>query len=522
MKLHFTALCIVLCICSAKLISQPAVGSQKVAGGDLDDKFSCMALTADGGVVEGGSSSSGASGDKTDTSRGLTDYWIVKFDANGKKQWDKTIGGSDYDFLVSIDQTNDGGYILGGFSYSNKSGEKSENTIGFPDFWIVKLDKNHNIQWDKTVGISNESYSRNFFKSLVQTHDGGFLLAGVLYGDDEDSAPFLLIKLDVNGNVKFDTTLAGYALNAVIQQTDDKGYLLAGSNYNYGLSEVYYTATKFDRVGRMQWSKNYEVADGHTSYLTAVVQTHGTYLLCGYSDANAVGIKSENSRGGYDYWLLQIDKAGNAVNDKTIGGSGYDYLRSVEATDDGGLILGGYSTSNRSGEKTEDNRGGGGFIDNDYWIVKLNANAKIEWDKTIGGSANDFLYGIKEVTANKYLGGGYSNSEVSGDKTKPSEGGNDYWSVVLNSSLKTNVSTAADDDIHAKGINFSVFPNPAINTLSVTCSGTVVFTLTDQSGKMMLQATITNSGTINVSRLRSGVYFLRAPSGETKQVVIRK
>jgi hypothetical protein len=166
------------------------------------------------------------------------------------------------------------------------SGEKSENTIGFPDFWIVKLDKNHNIQWDKTFGISVKIGHRNIFKSLQQTRDGGYVLAGILAGDDY-SEPFLLVKLDAMGNTQWDTTIGGEGVTAVIQQTGDNGYILGGSNYNRGLDETYYKAIKLDRFGHIQWNKEYRVAEGYLSYLNAVVQIKDGYILGGYSDGDA-------------------------------------------------------------------------------------------------------------------------------------------------------------------------------------------------------------------------------------------
>src|SRR6185369_6621670 len=99
-----------------------------------------------------GSSLSGISGDKTEANIGSYDYWIVKLSATGNIQWQNTIGGDDYDYLQSVLQTNDGGYVAAGYSYSNVSGDKIENTIGVDDFWIVKLSSTGTIQWQNTIG----------------------------------------------------------------------------------------------------------------------------------------------------------------------------------------------------------------------------------------------------------------------------------------------------------------------------------------------------------------------------------
>src|SRR4030095_6685004 len=96
--------------------------------------------TKKGNYILGGSSHSDASGDKTQDCRGYYDYWVVKLDSMGSVIWDKTIGGTKDDELHSIQQTYDGGYILGGWSESNRSFEKSGNSNGFRDYWIVKLD----------------------------------------------------------------------------------------------------------------------------------------------------------------------------------------------------------------------------------------------------------------------------------------------------------------------------------------------------------------------------------------------
>lgn len=102
----------------------------KTLGGINSDQLSALIATADGGYLLGGSSDSDKSGNKSEDNKGYqgsTDYWVVKLKADGTKAWDKTIGGSNSDNLTTLQQTRDGGYILGGFSYSDKSGDKTEN-----------------------------------------------------------------------------------------------------------------------------------------------------------------------------------------------------------------------------------------------------------------------------------------------------------------------------------------------------------------------------------------------------------
>ncbi|MBK9320965.1 MAG: hypothetical protein IPM91_20670 [Bacteroidetes bacterium] len=125
---------------------------QNTIGGNDNDQLSTLQQTIDGGYILGGSSLSGISGDKTEVGYGGWDYWIVKIDSTGSIQWQNSMGGSDYDYLRSIQQTSDGGFILGGYSASNISGDKAENCLGVFDYWIVKIDSLGNIQWENTIG----------------------------------------------------------------------------------------------------------------------------------------------------------------------------------------------------------------------------------------------------------------------------------------------------------------------------------------------------------------------------------
>ncbi|MBK9399660.1 MAG: hypothetical protein IPN36_02025 [Bacteroidetes bacterium] len=155
---------------------------QNTIGGSGDDKLYSVKQTMDGGYILGGSSSSFISGDKTEPSTGGHDFWILKTDSTGNIQWQNTIWGSNNDELISIYQTADGGYALGGYSKSFISGDKSENSLmqSIPcyDFWIIKTDPAGSIQWQNTIGGSNDEYLTSF----KQTIDGGSILG-------EDSHP---------------------------------------------------------------------------------------------------------------------------------------------------------------------------------------------------------------------------------------------------------------------------------------------------------------------------------------------
>jgi hypothetical protein len=155
---------------------------QKAAGGSLSELLATSFQTKDGGLIAAGTSKSNTSGEKTEASRGRRDYWVVKYNKEGKIVWDKTFGGDKTEILSSARQTKDGGYILAGTSTSGISGNKTEACRGATsggDFWIVKIDRNGNQQWDKTLG----SNGGDTLVSIEQTLDEGFIVGGISSSD---------------------------------------------------------------------------------------------------------------------------------------------------------------------------------------------------------------------------------------------------------------------------------------------------------------------------------------------------
>ncbi len=130
------------------------------------------------------------------------------------------------------------------------------------------------------------------------------------------------------------------------------------------------------------------------------------------------GDKTENSLGFYDYWIVKVNVSGDIEWDNTIGGNYVDELQSIHQTFDGGYILGGYSLSGISGDKTEKAFRMFGYNTSDYWVIKLNSMGSIEWQNTIGGKNQDYLYDIQQTADSGYILGGYSFSEYQVTKQK--------------------------------------------------------------------------------------------------------
>ena len=430
-------------ISAPKAKAQITINWDRALGGSSYDLLQYQQQTSDGGYIMGGTSNSPAGGSKSAGSRGEEDYWVVKVDAFGRKQWDKTFGGKGKDFLQSMQQTRDGGYILAGYSNSPVSGDKSVVASLDFDYWIVKIDASGKKQWDKAFG----GISGDFLVSVQQTSDKGYILGGTSDSPfsgrnglnktsfSRGEKDYWIVKLDASGNKEWDRTIGGrsYDYLQVVRQTKDKGFLLAGYSYSpssgnktgarKGLAD--YWVVKVNQRGIVKWNKT--IGGSNEDLLQSMELTRdGGCILGGTSTSPASGNKSQGSRGESDYWLVKLDNDGTIQWDKTIGGSRKDELRSVKQTSDGGYIIGGYSTSPISGHKTElSNK------DIDFWVVKVGSAGAVKWNKTIGGNKDDGLQSVQQVDNGDYILAGYSRSGATEDREAPSKGNYDFWMVSI-------------------------------------------------------------------------------------------
>jgi len=153
--------------------------SRTVGGTDIDLAFSIIQTTDNGYAVAGLTSSFGAGGH---------DAYILKIDPSGTLQWSKTVGGTGDDYGFSIIQTTDGGYGVAGETYSFG--------MGLEDFFIVKLDASGMLQWSRTVGGKGGDVAR----SIIQTKDGGYAVGGETYSFGAGLWDLYIVKLDASGN----------------------------------------------------------------------------------------------------------------------------------------------------------------------------------------------------------------------------------------------------------------------------------------------------------------------------------
>jgi hypothetical protein len=404
----------------------------KSYGGNLDDYITCILATSDGGHLLGGWSRSELSGDRTQANKGDGDYWLVKINANGDKVWDKAYGGNQDERMQTIINTADGGYLLGGYSTSGISGDKTQASKGDWDYWIVKISANGDKQWDKTFGGDKTEDLR----VVLPTSDGGYLLAGSsgsgVSGDRTQplrtgggigsNHDYWAVKINGNGDKQWDKAFGGNRTDILTNMitTPDGGYLLGGwspseisgekSQASQGGDD--YWVVKINTNGDKQWDKTYGAAQRET--LSGMVTTaDGGYLLCGSSSSGISGDKTETLKGGFDAWVVKINATGDKQWDKTHGDSGYEEVMNVIPTGDGNFLLGTFKAV--AGEYY-------------YYMLKMMPTGQKIWDRAYGRGVEPKV--VATADGGFLLGGGSSYGVID-QKTQASKGSADYWVVKV-------------------------------------------------------------------------------------------
>ena len=295
---------------------------EKIYGGDGNDYLTGIVQNSSGGFLLAGFTTSGITGNKSEASRGANDYWVVCTDASGNQLWDKTFGGSANDYARSVIHTIDGGYLIGGNSQSGISGDKTETNRGSTltsDYWVVKIDEIGNKQWDKRFGSADD----DILSSLLQTSDGSYILGGYSTGgisydkavSSRGGYDFWVVKTNSSGAKVWDKRYGGTTIDYLyaMQITTDGGFLFAGSSDSpsggdkseASRGEEDYWIVKSSSTGVKQWDKT--VGGLYEDWLSSARQTtDGGYILGGRSISSVSGEKTEATYGNFDFWLVKL------------------------------------------------------------------------------------------------------------------------------------------------------------------------------------------------------------------------
>ena len=328
-------------------------------GGGSDDVGLSVQQTVDGGyIITGYTESFGAGG---------SDVYLLKTNSLGETLWDKAYGGGSSDGGHAVQQTEDGGYVVAGYTESFGAGQR--------DVYLTKTDSLGNVVWKKTYGGSSDDCGN----SIQQTQDGGYIIAGYTESIGAGARDVYLIKMDSTGGVLWERAYGGSSddMGLSAQVTLDGGYVIAGRTESFGVGggDTYWMKT--DSFGNVVWEKTYGgVSDDCGS---SIQQTRdGGYIIAGYTGSFGAG--------GHDVYLIRTDSLGNVVWDRTYGSSSNDVGLSVEQTADHGFIIAGWTES----------FGVGG---SDVYLVKTDENEFVAAEDRVGaafGGEDDLLPYAKE------------------------------------------------------------------------------------------------------------------------------
>lgn len=360
---------------------------QKSLGGSGSEESQSLVQTTDSGFAIIGTATSIDFDVTGNLDSNSTSYWFVKLDKVGNIQWQKTYGGDEVEEATKVKQTPDNGFILIGNSNSNDSAVTGNH--GLDDYWILKIDSIGNKQWEKSFG----GIYRDRATFVDNTYDNGFIIIGSTesIGGNVTGyhglADYWLIKLNSLGTLLWQKCLGGTGaeLGYSVEETNDKGFILSGAttSNNYDVSgnhgDYDYWVVKCDSLGNIQWQKCYGGSYIDISYSITQVDDGG-YVIAG-SSASIDGNLTFN-HGANDYWILKIDTLGNIQWQKSFGGNGGDEPYSIIQTKDKGYVIAGATDSNNG-----DVMGNHGIAD--YWIVKLSPDT-LTSTTNIQSSKNNF------------------------------------------------------------------------------------------------------------------------------------
>ena len=475
----------------------PGIEWQQAYGGTSYDQGVHTAITVDGGYIMACHSASLVTGNKTVVPFGGGDYWIIKSDNLGNIEWQKAYGGTDIDSPKYIEQTTDGGYIVGGYSSSLPGGNKTSPNYGMQDCWVLKLDAEGNIEWQNSFG----GLATEYLYKIHQTSDGGYILgaytvSGISGNKTEASkgaADYWMIKLDADGNKLWEKVIGGSAIDvfADLNITDDGGFIVGGTS-NSSISgdktenpigEFDFWILKLDSVGNIEWQNT--IGGSIDDELYFCKQTSdGGYFIGGYSNSPISGDKSEPTFGAdleyYDYWVIKLKQNGDFYWENTIGGNKHEVCYNGIELADGTLVIGGYSTSNISGDKTEPRFGGPDIPD--IWIVALETAGDIIWQSVIGGIQYDRGNSFTPTPDGGFIISAESSSGISGNKTMPSFGLSDAWIIKINGVCNPTPELCNTLDDNCNGL----IDDDVVETINITAAGPTEFC---QGGSVSLSAT---------------------------------
>ena len=456
------------------------------------------------------SSNSPASNDKSENCRGDYDFWVVCMGPNDQIIWEKTIGGSEIDLASTILVSSDQSIYIAGSTKSPMSFEQSNTLFGNWDAWIIKMNSSGNILWDKNYGGT----ALDGFSDLIELPSGNIMAFGSSASSNSGnktsssygSIDVWCLKLNSNGNILNDWSIGGADIDTrpiVVQSSPNHLKLVCESLSNisglktencFGSTDLWVLDLDTNCSVLQQKTIGGSDIDGVSDIL---LKNNGNLLILSQSWSNISGLKSEDSYGLMDTWLLLLNNNLDIVLQKTIGGVGQDYGSRIHELANGNIVVAANSDSPQNPFKTEANIG---LMD--VWMYAVDPNFHFLTDETIGTSADDIGVDLNWAQNELQLLA-YSNGTAEIDKTCTGYGNFDIWNLKISSILEVNPQTPTT--------TLKYHPNPAQTEFNITqdTKQTTQIQVLDFKGALVKEwQFISPSETFDVSQFSNGVYWL--------------
>jgi hypothetical protein len=331
---------------------------KKTIGGTNLDEADAVIATADEGCIVAGHTQSN-DGDISGN-HGNGDALLVKFTSAGTIEWERTLGGSDYDRAWALINTADGGFALAGQTSSSDG-----DLAGFPNvnkngrIWLVKFNNTANIEWQNTFAVDGSKDDVGY--SLIQTTDSGYTIVGRTLSTS-NNADICVVNVKKTGVVNWIKTIGstgggGDVAWDVAASPINDGYVVTGY-----MGAINLVVVKLGISGNIVWQKIFAGSNSGGIQGRSILSTNEGYLITGITSTKNGDIIA--SKGSDDMFVLRIDASGNKINSYILGGSGSDINRRVIASSDGSYVAAGQTTSNNG-----DVSGNHGL--NDMWVVRF-------------------------------------------------------------------------------------------------------------------------------------------------------
>ena len=512
-----------------------AIEWQQCYGGSSGDGGEEIILLADSTyIIFGGSGS-----DDGDISfaHGENDIWLVKTDWYGNLIWEKTVGGSDDESFLNFHLTPEGNYIISSYTLSN-DGDVSGNHGGL-DYWVAKTDSLGNIIWQRCIGSSVNDYP----EQMVVDDVGNIYVIGGSHGDDGDITDphgfvdFWIVKLNTDGELLWDRSLGGSTLDwgICISPTSDGGYIVGGytassdgdvecENTNIGQLDMW--IVKLDSLNNIQWQQCY----GGSEFDNAIdIKTtdDGGYIIAGITRSNDGDVSGFHGIAGEstDLWIVKIDSLGTIEWQRCLGGTDDEGNPEITITEDGSYLINAYTYSN-NGDVSGNHSNPGYFAD--IWLVKLSEEGDLLWQQCFGSWGGEVSVGVCIISDTELMlagGASHPSGNVECDLFAPSPpSDSDLWMFKIVDTVSVQIP---ENKININNVN--VYPNPAQSFITFELPKqyeNCMLEIIDVYSNVLIKTEPNNpKEVINVQALKPGfyIYTLRAKGlNKSGKIIIRK